>query len=94
MVYNNYGRLIILEFSRPTSRWVRFLYEFYSKYILTNMGKWLSKDKSAYTYLYASAKTFPYGNEMKKIIEKAGFLDIKIIPLTFGIASIYLAKKN
>jgi demethylmenaquinone methyltransferase/2-methoxy-6-polyprenyl-1,4-benzoquinol methylase len=57
------------------------------------IGKLISKDSRAYTYLPESVEAFPSGNEFVKILEEIGFKTIKWIPLTFGISSIYWAKK-
>lgn len=92
-VLKSKGTLIILEFSQPKSPLIRFIYKIYSKYILSNLGKWISKDKSAYNYLYKSAEVFPYGEKMEEILKKAQFLNPKTYPLSFGIVSIYIAKK-
>ncbi len=55
------GCLAVLEFSQPESFPFRQIYFFYFKYILPTIGRWVSKDSSAYTYLPASVEAFPYG---------------------------------
>lgn len=87
------GKFIILEFSQPQSFPMKQLYAFYSKAILPKIGKKISKDQSAYTYLPDSVKAFPYGEEMKKILKKSKFVEPYDKKLTFGIASIYESKK-
>jgi demethylmenaquinone methyltransferase/2-methoxy-6-polyprenyl-1,4-benzoquinol methylase len=87
------GALVILEFSKPARFPVKQLYNFYFKYILPLLGKIISKDNRAYTYLPESVKTFPQGGEFLKILEKTGFKAVRWIPLTFGISSIYTGKK-
>lgn len=87
------GKLIILEFSQPESFPMKQLYGFYSRSILPRIGKKISKDQSAYTYLPDSVQAFPYGNEMKKILKKSNFVNPYDKKLTFGIASIYESKK-
>ena len=47
----------------------------------------------AYTYLNQTVEQFPYGNDFAKKMKDAGFTSVNIHPLTFGIASIYEAKK-
>lgn len=87
------GQLYILEFSQPTLFPFKQLYQFYFKYVLPLIGKIVSKDNSAYTYLPESVGAFPYGKQLNAIIEKCGYSNAKNHPLTVGIASIYTAKK-
>lgn len=87
------GKLVILEFSKPRKFPVKQLYSFYSNYILPPVGKLFSKDAAAYTYLPESVEAFPDGTDFTAILHLCGFKETKIISLTFGIASIYVAKK-
>ncbi len=92
-VLNKNGMLAVLEFSKPGNFPVKQVYNFYFRYITPFVGKLFSKDSSAYTYLPESVNAFPAGEEFLKILLKTGFNDTKCISLTFGIASIYIAKK-
>lgn len=87
------GTCVILEFSKPKTFPFKQLYNFYFRYILPIIGRMVSKDTSAYTYLPESVQAFPDGNDFLKIYEQAGFKHTKCIPLTFGICSIYVGKK-
>jgi len=87
------GKLYILEFSQPTAFPFKQLYQFYFKYILPLVGKIVSKDNAAYTYLPESVGAFPYGKKLNNIIENCGYTNAKDYPLTMGIASIYIAEK-
>jgi demethylmenaquinone methyltransferase / 2-methoxy-6-polyprenyl-1,4-benzoquinol methylase len=87
------GSCLVLEFSKPTTFPVKQFYNFYFKNILPLIGKLVSKDKSAYTYLFESVQAFPDGNNFIDIFESVGFKQTKWVPLTFGITSIYLGKK-
>lgn len=87
------GKFIILEFSQPESFPMKQLYAFYSKNILPKIGKQISKDQSAYTYLPDSVKAFPYGEKMKNILKSSNFVQPFDKKLTFGIASIYESLK-
>lgn len=84
---------VILEFSKPRKFPFKQLFNFYFRYILPGLGRMISKDKSAYTYLPESVQKFPEGEEFLKILKNAGFSEVKWIPLTFGISSIYHARK-
>lgn len=92
-VLNKGGKLIILEFSRPKKFPVKQVYFTYFKYIMPVIGKVVSRDKSAYNYLPQSVMAFPEGRVFQEILSDIGFSDTKAIPLTGGIASIYVAQK-
>jgi demethylmenaquinone methyltransferase / 2-methoxy-6-polyprenyl-1,4-benzoquinol methylase len=87
------GMLVVLEFSRPRRFPFKQLYNFYFKVILPKIGRLVSKDASAYTYLPESVEAFPDGAAFEAILKKVGFKDTTCKPLTFGISSIYTAKK-
>jgi len=88
------GRLLIIEFSLPKNKFIRFVYRFYFEKILPFIGKIISKDNSAYKYLPASVKLFELEKDIAGEIIKAGFRELKIEPLTFGIVKLYSAKKS
>lgn len=85
------GRLVILEFSRPTAFPVKQLFEVYFRYITPYIGKWFARSKEAYAYLPESVQAFPQGSQMTDILTKIGYRDALCKPLTFGICSIYSA---
>ena len=87
------GTFVVLETSVPTKFPFKQGYIFYSTKILPLIGKIFSKDKVAYKYLSDSAAKFPFGKAFNNILEKTGFIAIKDKPQTFGVASIYIAKK-
>ena len=87
------GQIAILEFSKPTNRLVKGLYYLYFKRILPVVGKWVSKDARAYTYLPESVESFPHGEAFISILDGLGYRKVKQYPLTMGIASIYFGQK-
>jgi demethylmenaquinone methyltransferase/2-methoxy-6-polyprenyl-1,4-benzoquinol methylase len=87
------GKIAVLEFTMPRYFPVKQLYKFYFKTLLPRLGSWISKDPGAYSYLPESVETFPHGKAFATELETAGFSDVKIYPLTFGIASIYIASR-
>ncbi|MBI2258315.1 MAG: bifunctional demethylmenaquinone methyltransferase/2-methoxy-6-polyprenyl-1,4-benzoquinol methylase UbiE [Flavobacteriia bacterium] len=87
------GKLVILEFSKPKKNLMGILYSFYSKYGIPTIGKWVSNDKRAYSYLPESVAAFPEGENFKAILEKLGYNEVKIKRLSGGIASIYSGVK-
>ena len=88
------GKVVILEFSQPEKFPIKQFYNFYSKYILPTIGQWVSKERAAYEYLPESVAAFPYGQAFVKIMNRNNFVNSKSVPLTFGIASIYVGSKN
>jgi ubiquinone/menaquinone biosynthesis methyltransferase len=85
------GRMICLEFTRPPSRLLRRLYEFYSFKILPFIGTAVSGDKTGvYRYLPASIRQFPDQEGLKQIIHAAGFRKVDYHNLTGGIVAIHI----
>ncbi len=82
----------ILEFSKVEGFSGPF-YMFYFKNILPRIGKLISKDSRAYTYLPDSVNAFPFGEKMKNILLDVGFSKVEYQKVTFGIATIYKATK-
>ena len=69
------------------------LYAVYSKAVIPTLGKLLSKDRSAYTYLPQSIKAFPQGEVMQKIIRKAGFSQVSFKRLTL-VSVPFISQQN
>ncbi|MFM6948453.1 MAG: bifunctional demethylmenaquinone methyltransferase/2-methoxy-6-polyprenyl-1,4-benzoquinol methylase UbiE [Aquirufa sp.] len=88
------GYCLILEFSNPRKFPMKQLYAFYSKFILPLLGKLISKDPAAYTYLPESVQAFPDGQNFLAIFQKVGYENTQWIPMTGGICSIYLGQKS
>ena len=87
------GILVILEFSMPTRFPFKQVYTFYFHRLLPLIGKWVSKDHSAYTYLPDSVSAFPQGEEFVGWLLRAGFREAEFNPLTFGVVNLYVARK-
>ena len=87
------GTFAVLETSVPTKSPYKQGYGFYTKNVLPVIGKLFSKDRSAYAYLSESASVFPHGEAFNNILRKIGFIEVENKPQTFGVASIYIAKK-
>ncbi|RZJ69855.1 bifunctional demethylmenaquinone methyltransferase/2-methoxy-6-polyprenyl-1,4-benzoquinol methylase UbiE [Flavobacterium sp.] len=88
------GIFVILESSNPTKFPFKQGYTFYNKYILPTIGKLFSKDRSAYGYLSESMSVFPFGEQLNNILRKIGFINVRSLPQTFGVATIYVAFKK
>ncbi len=87
------GKLVVLEFSKPRRFPMKQLYFTYFRFVMPTIGKIVSKDKSAYTYLPESVMAFPEGKEFEEKLEAVGFTGIESKPVTGGIATIYAARK-
>ena len=87
------GILLVLETAIPTNIFFKILYNIYARKIIPLVGGWLSKNNYAYQYLHVSTTAFPNGKAFNNILRKNGFIDIDDFPQTFGVSSIYFAKK-
>ena len=92
-VLNKDGIVVILEPSTPKYFPLKQFYKLYFHHVLPTIGAWISKDKSAYSYLPESVDAFPSGEKFIVELKNVGFRDCKHIPLTFGIVSLYIAIK-
>lgn len=88
------GVFFVLEFSKPQKAPFKQFYHFYFTQILPLVGRMISKDSNAYTYLPESVNKFPDGDIFLTILANVGFKENKCFPQTFGIASIYEAHKT
>ena len=87
------GQLVILEFSYPSNRLIRGIYDFFFSRIMPLVGRLISKDPTAYLYFRESVKGFIWGDEMLQHLRQAGFQEAAYKPLTFGITTLYTAIK-
>lgn len=87
------GKAAILEFSKPKKFPIKQGYFFYFKHIMPTVGKLVSKDSSAYSYLPESVLAFPEGQAFVDIAKQSGFSACTPKPVSGGIATIYLAEK-
>ena len=87
------GVMLILEFSHPGSFPMKQLYGIYSRFVIPVMGRVISGNSKAYTYLPESVAAFPSGKDFLEILEKTGLKNTKQLRLSMGIASIYIAEK-
>jgi len=84
---------VVLEFSKPTVFPIKQLFRFYFRFIMPTVGKWISKDSRAYTYLPESVDAFPSGSAFLDVMKKVGYSNTRIIRLAGGIATIYIGEK-
>lgn len=87
------GKLIILEFSRPSAPVIKQFYNLYMNIITPRIGGLFSKSKKAYQYLNDSVQQFPEGKKLVKVMDRVGFTQTSFKRLSFGICTIYIGKK-
>ena len=87
------GHLSIVELTSPVSFPMKQLFHVYSHTVLPVYGRLISKDTSAYSYLTKTIEAFPQGEQMVEILHKAGFSEASFKRLTFGICTLYFARK-
>jgi demethylmenaquinone methyltransferase/2-methoxy-6-polyprenyl-1,4-benzoquinol methylase len=86
------GRILCLEFSRPWAP-VRPFYHLFSIAVIPRLGAWIARAPDAYWYLVESIRRFPDQEEMKALIERAGYVDVDYLNMSFGIACIHTGTK-
>ncbi len=86
------GTLAILEFSLPLNPFVKALHLFYLRHVLPRIGKLVSHDVQAYSYLGQTIETFPCNQDFCRLLEQSGFAICEAHPLTWGIVTIYVAR--
>lgn len=87
------GTLTVIELSTPPSRLVRPFYNFYTRHIIPLMGRLVSKDVRAYSYLPESIAAVPQRDGMTSLMAGCGFADAAYRKLTFGVCTLYTARK-
>ena len=87
------GHLLIVELTPPPSSPMKQLFWVYAHVVMPLLGRLISHDDSAYTYLPASMEAFPQPEQMEGILKRAGFAEVMWKRFTFGISTMYLAKK-
>jgi demethylmenaquinone methyltransferase/2-methoxy-6-polyprenyl-1,4-benzoquinol methylase len=87
------GRLIVLEFSKPTTPVLRSIFRLYFTRVLPLLGGLISGSKNAYRYLPESVSSFPDQNELASIMRRAGFEEVTFQNLSGGIAALHLGMR-
>ncbi len=87
------GKLVVLEFSKPKLPGVKSMYNLYMKIVAPSVGKIVSKNSNAYSYLNNSINKFPEGKNFTQILSSIGFNNTFYKPLSLGICSIYCGVK-
>ena len=87
------GKLVVLEFSKPRAFPLKQFYNGYFRFVLPTIGKLVSRDQAAYSYLPESVQAFPDGEAFLAHLRRAGFQAPRWQTLTFGISALYTATK-
>lgn len=87
------GRLFVLEFSKPQQTPFKQLFRFYFHRVMPLIGRMISKDDAAYSYLPASVDAFPQGKAFEAMLADCGLRELRSRKLTFGIATLYTGRK-
>ncbi len=87
------GRILVLEFSRPTTKWLRKLYDLYSFNVLPQVGRLVVGDKASYQYLVESIRKQPTQAELQSMMETAGFERVDYHNLSGGIVAVHTGYK-
>ncbi len=89
------GRVVILEFTRPSARLIRRPYDVYVNRIMPRLAGWLSGDREgAYHYLPRSVASFLTGKQMGERLRAAGFSQVRAVRLTMGVVTVYVASRG
>ena len=88
------GKLIILEFSRPTNELFRELYDLFSFEVIPKIGEFVAQSEESYRYLAESIRMHPTQDELKDLMESVGFSNCNFDNLTNGIVAIHSGNKG
>ncbi len=88
------GRVASLDFNRPESRVVRGIYLGYLTVVGSTLGWLLHRDADTYRYIPASIRRYPGASGVARMMEAAGFSDVRVLPVLGGLMAIHLATKR
>ena len=83
------GKLIVLEFSKPTNETFREVYDIFSFEVIPKIGEVIANTEESYRYLAESIRMHPTQDELKELMEKSGFIECNYDNLTNGIVAIH-----
>ena len=87
------GQVIILELTTPDPGFFKNIYSFYLNGLLPKIARLFTTNPAAYEYLADSIMNFPTRSEFISLLGSIGFKNIKAIPLSLGICTLYIAYK-
>lgn len=83
------GKLLVLEFSKPTIPLLNTLYDKYSFHIIPKIGAWVTGDEASYQYLVESIRMHPDQATLKQMMQEVGFEDVEYHNLNAGIVALH-----
>jgi len=83
------GKLIVLEFSKPTNETFREIYDIFSFEVIPKIGEVIANTEESYRYLAESIRMHPTQDELKELMERSGFVECNYDNLTNGIVAIH-----
>ena len=87
------GRLLVLEFSKPTLAALRPIYDAYSFKVLPVLGKAITGDAASYQYLAESIRMHPDQETLKQMMQTAGFERVEYFNMTAGVVAVHRGYK-
>jgi len=87
------GKVFALELTPPASKFIKPFYNFYTRHIIPAVGRMVSHDARAYSYLPRSIAAVPARQQMTRLLSQAGFADAAFRSMTFGVCTLYTARK-
>lgn len=85
------GRLVIIELTSPVHFPMKQLFWLYSHVLMPLLGRLISRDSKAYSYLPATMEAFPQGEVMREVLQRVGYADVQFRRFTFGLSTLYTA---
>jgi demethylmenaquinone methyltransferase / 2-methoxy-6-polyprenyl-1,4-benzoquinol methylase len=83
------GRLLVLEFSKPITPWLQYIYDRYSFGLLPCLGHWVAHHREGYRYLVESIRRHPDQHQLTLLLQQAGFEQVSHYNLTGGIVALH-----
>jgi demethylmenaquinone methyltransferase/2-methoxy-6-polyprenyl-1,4-benzoquinol methylase len=83
------GRLVCLEFSKPTTAALSAVYDAWSHQAIPGIGQAIAGDRESYDYLVESIRRFPDQRAFAQEVEAAGFANVSVANLTGGVVALH-----
>ena len=87
------GRFFCLEFSEVREPLMAKLYDIYSFHLIPRIGQIVTKDRESYQYLVESIRKFPNQKALERRLYNAGFDNVRVRNMSFGVVAIHEAWK-
>jgi len=87
------GQILILELTLPDIDWLQKIYLMYFKRLLPIIGKMVSRNTFAYDYLPHSVISFPPSPNFSQMMQHAGFIQVKWLPMTAGVCTLFVGER-